>query len=164
MFTIPAELDTIDWAALGAPDIPQLVRETNTEDLHQSIGPFNKLYQILSPEYLEESYTQAIQLSQSEVQAHFVPILIRILSQETDPFYICGWLDLLESLARLWFLTEKFGASDPNKPVFVQWARRINDAVREGIPLYQSLLLNPNPKVQESAQWLLDVLEETKVS
>jgi hypothetical protein len=155
------EVNEVDWQALGAPEVPRWLHDLQPEDGKSRIfsESFNALDQFLVPE--NASRETLISLMRSEVHHQVVPYLIDILENESNPTKVGGMLEMLELLARRWFLVREMRDTDPDKMSYAQWARRINDAVRAGIPVYQRLLDFPGNQ-EEMAAGLLEVLEKTQ--
>jgi hypothetical protein len=155
------EINEVDWQALGAPEVPRWLHDLQLEEGKSRIfsESYNDLWQFLVPE--NASFEIKIGLMSSEVHHQVVPYLIDIMENESNPTKVGSMLDMLELLARRWFLVREMRDNDPDKISYAQWARRVNDAVRAGIPVYQRLL--DFPGIQgEMAAGLLDVLEKTQ--
>jgi hypothetical protein len=157
-------LDDIDWAALGELRIPTLLREMQSEDKKAFGVAIRELQEIITPErVLSGDYpNEIVQMMRSELPARVTPFLVEMLSHESDGGKQVCLLEVLHSLGAYWFLINWFSENSPNRKSYEQWARRINDAVREGMPIYQKLLDDPIPQVRASAQEVLDILEETR--
>ena len=156
------DINQVNWEELGAANIPHWLQDLQSKDTSLKLHSesYNELWQFLIPE--NESWKDQLQMMESEVHHLIVPFLIDILESADSPTHIGSMLELLELLARRWFVRTNFSDTNPNKLRWERWARQINDTVREGIPIYQNLLNNSWASVREGAQELLKVLEQTK--
>lgn len=158
-----AKLDEIDWDALGAPEIPILLRRMQSpKDKHDFSEAYNHLTNIVFPEGISDSQDWGGPggMMQTEAPLLVIPFLTEMLSREIDSWRKLSILELLHSLAAYWELRTWITEANPKRVVYEQWARRINDAVRDGALIYQELL--KNPLLRNSAQEVLDILDESR--
>jgi hypothetical protein len=157
------DVNQVNWQELDAPNIPQWLQDMQSEAANNKLfaASYNALWQFLVPDYTD--WKTSLELMKSEVHHNIVPFLIDMLVNEKNIAKAGSILDLLDCLARRWFVREAFIVSDPNRSLYENWARRINNAVRVGIPVYQKLLNELTGAEKDIAQGLLDALEKTRV-
>jgi hypothetical protein len=156
-------VNQVNWNELGAPDIPRWLQDMQSEASNSKLfaESYNALWQFLVPDYAD--WKTSLELMKSEVHHNVVPFLIDMLENEKNISKAGSILDLLDCLARRWFVRKDFSEADPNRLLYENWARRINDEVRVGIPVYRKLLNELTGGEKDIAQGLLDALEKTQV-
>jgi hypothetical protein len=155
-------VNQINWNELGAPNVPRWLQDLQPEASNSKLfsESYNALWQFLVPDYAD--WRALLELMKSDVHHQVVPFLIDMLEDEKSASNAGSILDLLDCLARLWFRRKEISDADSNRQLYENWARRINDAVRVGIPVYQKFLNEVGDSGIDIAQGLLDALEETK--
>ncbi len=160
------DLDQIDWHTLThaygeADDVPVLLRDLASQDEETRRAALGTLYTNI---YHQGTVYQA--------SAYAVPFLIELLENETVPERH-ELMNLLAHLARgdayhrqHW---RYYSEARRKEPGFqrelakqVSWVNRTHEVVREGLPVYVSLLAHPDRQLSMSAAYLLAHLPERR--
>jgi hypothetical protein len=155
--------DQVDWTALGAPEIPHLLQDLLRSDDNKTTNEArNKLEELIYPEFLWHNVEIVKRMKGSPLPRLIIPFLIETIAVEQEDRRKPGLLDFLVMLSSYPMYENAYAKSDPERTEYRAWAKKINDAVREGLPIYQKLLEVPDSRVREGAQELLERLEITK--
>jgi hypothetical protein len=161
-------LDNVNWTELGAPQIPELLWEIQT-DLPGSGNDkkrqetWNELRELLYPEGIIDNWDWGGpgRMMQNDLPHHTVPFLLEILEYTTSKSNQSTVIDLLWQLCT--YPTVKLWVGDPGEPryeEYVRWADRLKEVIRQGIPLYKQLLDDPYPYLDANVRELLKKLDE----
>ncbi len=161
-------LDNVNWKELGAPQIPDLLREIQAdqpgkEKDKKHLEAWAELSELVFPEGIIDSWDWAGpgRMMQNDLPHQVVPFLIEILRQTTSKSTQSGVIGLLWQLCT--YSSVKLWVGDPGSPryeAFVKWVSRLKDIIREGLPLYQALVDDPYPTLKEDVPNLLKELSE----
>lgn len=161
-------LDKVNWDELGAPQMPDLLREIQadqpgkeTDKKHQEA--WDELREVLYPEGIIDNWDWSGpgRMMQNDLPHHTVPFLLEILEHTALKSTQSTIIDLLWQLCT--YPTVKLWVGDPGEPryeKFVRWADRLKDVVQQGIPLYEQLLDDPYPYLDQKVRELLKDLDE----
>lgn len=157
------DINQVNWEELGAANIPSWLQDMQSDNPNSKVfgESYNALWQFLVPDYAD--WKILLELMKSEIHYQVVPFLIDMLEDEKTASNAGSILDLLDCLARLWFRRKEISDADSNRLLYENWARRINDAVRVGIPVYRKFLNEVGDSGIDIAQGLLDALEKTQI-
>jgi hypothetical protein len=158
-------LDTVNWAGLGAPQMPDLLREIqspsstrgNNEQLRKT---WDELRQLLFPEGIVDVWDWSApgRMMQNDLPHHTVPFLIEILKHTTSQstasamFELLGWMAAYDEY-KLWVGESRYDA-------YLDWATRLKAIIRQGIPIYERFLDDPYPYLDEKVRVLLKNLAD----
>ncbi len=153
-------LDRIDWNALGAGQIPQLIRAIYEHEAKEEkyLEAFGELSELLYPQGIadHEDWGGPRRMMQNNLPHQVTRFLIEILqdTQSLDKMYHI--VDLLGDLCKYEYYHQWIGNEGQDE--YITWSRRLRDQVRLGLPLYQQYLTSSDEylknRVQELMKWL----------
>jgi hypothetical protein len=161
-------LDKVNWVELGAPQVPDLLREIQA---HEPGKEFDEKHQEAWHDLIELIFPQGIiemwdwsgpgRMMQNDLPHKVVLFLLEILEQTTSEV-----IGNLREMCMYWHISLWVG--DPGQPrykAYVEWASRLKEVIKQGIPIYKQLLYDPYPRLDphfdKNARALLEDLGET---
>ncbi|MBA3873745.1 MAG: hypothetical protein H0X30_31820 [Anaerolineae bacterium] len=158
---ILANLNNIDWNTLGSDQIPELIRtiyESDTKEERYSEA-FGSLQELLYPQGIEDHWDWGgpRRMMQNDLPHQVTPFLIEILENTESANKMYNIVGLLGELCKYEYYHKWLG--NEGQAEYIEWAWKLRDQVRLGLPLYQQYLTGSDEYLRDRAQELMKWLE-----
>jgi hypothetical protein len=160
------KLDVIDWNKLGASEVPALLTTISSEKNQEAyVKAVIDLRHLIYPQGINDhwDWEGPARMMQNDLPHQVTPFLLNMLENtEMLPKKI-AIINLLKNLCNYYHVREWISEdeTDPKRKTYDEWFRRLHSTIRQGFPIYEQLLNNPDPIIQLRVRELLDSLEET---
>lgn len=145
-------IEQIDWAALGHPDVPDLLHKLVSDDPQQRIEAERRLdWDILQGgDWQSFDLGKGIEAAlRTELPVHLVPVLLALLS--SPAVHDIGKRLVLGLLSTMLWYRKMYYAGE----IYKQRALRVEAAIWAGNPIFTTLLSNPDIDIRKAT---LDVM------
>lgn len=150
------ELDSIDWASRGVPNIPEFIRGMTSTDRKTFFKGYNRLEWILAPpeEGANENYdTIAIRKRlETDIALLVIPFLLELLQNEgvIEKSWILGLFQDMSNYVQLDLKTE----------FHQKQARQVFERIKAESETFQKLRSDPEPSIRTAAEEVIQRLRE----
>jgi hypothetical protein len=161
-------LDKVNWAELGAPQVPDLLREIQADEPGREKDEkrqtaWAELIELIFPQEIIEMWDWSApgRMMQNDLPHKVVMFLLEILEQTTSKSTQSILIGHLREMGMYWNISLWVG--DPGQrryEAYVEWANRLKEVIRQGVPLYKQLLDDPYPHLDQNVRALLEDLGE----
>jgi hypothetical protein len=160
---ILADLNQIDWAGMGSPDLPRWMSELLSEDKRIEANAFENLIVHLSSFECAEclmgcSEEDRLKIMGRETVFRLIPFLIELLRDtKISEDHKLSILVLMEYLLR-WEHCEACLTSETVVRIFQPYIKRLHHAIAEGISIYKQFA-DRDTTISDEAKIILEYIE-----
>lgn len=158
------DISRIDWEALEAPEVSAFLRRMYDEqDDEAFFEAYDKLKSYIYSDGISDAWDWGApaRMMKNDLPHQVTPFLIDILSHTKNLSKQRAATRLLRLLCTYWEV-RGWTLNTPYHEAYKDWARRLLGVIREGVPIYQRSINDPDPVLNSYTKELLDFLEQTK--
>lgn len=159
-------LDEIDWGKLSAEEVPSLLKTINSEKNQESyLKAYWDLAELVYPHGIDDQWdwNGPSRMMQNDLPHQIVPFLGEILESNSSSSLK---VDIIKLLMKMTYYYDVRGwvsedETNPKRIAYDGWFHRLINVIRQGLPVYEHLLVDQDHTVQAAIRELYDALEET---